>query len=57
MTERQILVVVLALAGTGLGALAAHFAGVASGLDAKLFLAVGTAAGLGVGELVARLRK
>lgn len=57
MTERRVLLVVLALAGTGLGALAAHLVGVTSWLDAKVFLAIGTAVGLGAGELVARFRK
>jgi hypothetical protein len=56
MTERHVLLVVLALAGTGLGALAAHLTGVTSWLDGKVFLAVGTAVGLGAGELVARFR-
>jgi hypothetical protein len=57
MTERHVVLIALALAGAGFGALVAHFLGVRSWLDAQFFVVVGTAAGLGAGELVARFRK
>jgi hypothetical protein len=57
MTERHILFVVLALAGAGAGVLVAHFIGVTSRIDARAFLVVGAASGIGVGALLERLRK
>jgi hypothetical protein len=54
MTERHILLALLVLSGAGVGALVAHFMGVTSWTDARVFLAIGAAAGLGASALLKR---
>lgn len=52
MSESKILLLALVLSGIGLGALAAHVAGVTSWLDAKLYMAGGGAGGVVARALV-----
>lgn len=55
MTESRILSLALVLSGIGLGAWAAHIAGVTSWLDGKLYMAAGGAGGVLARALVEKL--
>ena len=57
MSSERVAVVVLALAGIGVGALVAHFSGVASWLDAKLYLAAGLIGGVLASAVLGRMLK
>ena len=52
MNSSRIAVAVLAVVGAGAGALAAHFAGVTSWLDAKAYMAVGLVGGVLASKLL-----
>lgn len=57
MTSHRVAVVVLALAGAGVGALVAHLSGVTSWLDAKLYMVVGVVGGVLVSKVLLRFVK
>lgn len=57
MAESRFVAVVLAFAGGGTGALLAQFIGVATWLDAKLFIVGGVVVGLLISALIGWLPK
>lgn len=57
MSSDRVVLVVLAAAGIGVGAMVAKFSGVTSWLDAKLYISAGLVGGVVVGTALVRMFK